>query len=152
MKVFLSMPYSQLCDENYIVKEKYKKFFQNLINALENIGVEYYLACKRENWGKDYCSAEESTKIDFDALKNSDLICVIPGIPYSGGVHIEIGWASSFKKKINMFLKKGEFYSPVVTGLNSITDVKYHYYNDDYNDELLNKIINSVLNFTKEER
>ena len=27
MFVFLATPYSQLCDENYMVKEKYRKFF-----------------------------------------------------------------------------------------------------------------------------
>lgn len=29
MKVFLAMPYSQLCDENYEVKSEYKIFLQN---------------------------------------------------------------------------------------------------------------------------
>ena len=30
MKVFLAMPYSQLCDENYEVKIEYRQFFTKL--------------------------------------------------------------------------------------------------------------------------
>lgn len=32
MKVFLAMPYSQLCDEKYELKEEYKRFFVKLIS------------------------------------------------------------------------------------------------------------------------
>lgn len=35
MLVFLATPYSQLCDEKYKVKEKYKIFFKNLTNEIK---------------------------------------------------------------------------------------------------------------------
>lgn len=35
MKVFLAMPYSQLCDENYEVKSEYKIFFTKLTDELK---------------------------------------------------------------------------------------------------------------------
>lgn len=38
MKVFLAMPYSQLCDKNkYEVKEEYKTFFKKLTNELKKL-------------------------------------------------------------------------------------------------------------------
>ena len=40
MKVFLAMPYSQLCDEHYEVKSEYKKFFTKLTEELKKINFE----------------------------------------------------------------------------------------------------------------
>lgn len=144
MKVFLAMPYSQLCDENYRVEEKYKSFFTRLTSELKRIGCDYFLAHEREKWGKYYSSAEESTNIDYNTIKESDLICMIPGVPNSGGVHVELGWASAFKKPLKVFLKKNYSYSPMVTGIHCLTSTDYIYYNVDYSDELVNLIIQEV--------
>lgn len=151
MKVFLAMPYSQLCDkEKYEVKAEYRGFFEKLTNNLKGNDVEYFLAHEREKWGKTYSSAEESTKIDFDTIKSVDLVCVIPGVPHSGGVHVEIGWASANEKKMKIFLKKDYPYSPMVTGIHCLTDVEYYYYKDDYSDELVSLITKCILEFKKE--
>lgn len=144
MKVFLAMPYSQLCDENYEVKPKYKSFFTKLTEELKKINCEYFLAHEREKWGKTYSSAEESTVIDFETIKNVDLVCVIPGVPNSGGVHVEIGWASANKKTLKIFLKKNYPYSPMVTGIHTLTSTDYIYYDDDYSDNLIELIINEI--------
>src|SRR5574344_904680 len=135
MKVFLAMPYSQLCDEKYEVKQEYKTFFTKLTNELKKINCEYFLAHEREKWGKTYSSAEESTVIDFETIKNVDLVCVIPGVPNSGGVHVEIGWASANKKPLKIFLKKDYSYSPMVTGIHMLTSTDYIYYDVDYSEE-----------------
>ena len=147
MKLFIAMPYSQLCDENYMLQEKYKIFCKNLTSKISSLGYDYFLAHEREKWGKEYISADESTIIDYNTIKNSDLIIVIPGIPNSGGVHVEIGWASSNKKKMNIFLKKRATYSPMVLGIHCLTDVNYYYYNEDYSNELIDLIIESINNY-----
>lgn len=150
MLVFIAMPYSQLCDENYILKDKYKTFCVNLTERLTQLGCKYFLAHERENWGKEYSNDFESTQIDFDTINKCDLVCMIPGSPISGGVHVELGWASSSNKKINMFLKEEENYSPMVTGIHILTDTKFYKYSDDYNDELVDMIIESVKERIKE--
>lgn len=144
MKVFFAIPYSQLCDEKYEVKKEYRIFLERLVNETKKLGCEYFLAHERENWGKEYSSAEESTQIDFNTIKNSDLVCVIPGVPNSGGVHVEIGWASANKRKMRIFLKKDYPYSPMVTGIHKLTDAKYYYYNNDFEEDLLNSIIDCI--------
>jgi len=145
MKVFLAMPYTQLCDkETNLLKDQYKIFFEKLLSSLEELGCEYFLAHKRENWGKDYCSDVESTQIDFETIKSSDLVCIVPGVPHSGGVHVEIGWASATNRKLRLFLKKDYPYSPMVTGVKCLTDTEYYYYDDDFSDNLINMIIDSV--------
>ena len=145
MKVFIAMPYSQLCDENYILRPKYKEFCIKLTKEIKNIGWEYFLAHERENWGKEYSSAEESTSIDFNTIKNSDIIVSIPDT--SGGVHVELGWASANKKRIKIFLDKNKFYSPMVLGLGVLTDVEYYHYEEEYSTEIINEIINTLKNF-----
>lgn len=144
MKVFLAMPYSQLCDEKYEVKPEYKIFFTKLTNELKKINCEYFLAHEREKWGKTYSSAEESTVIDFETIKNVDLVCIIPGVPNSGGVHVEIGWASANKKAIKNIFKKDYPYSPMVSGIHMLTSTDYIYYDVDYSEELVELIINEI--------
>ena len=145
MKVFIAMPYSQLCDEKYILKPKYKEFCVTLTNEIKSIGWEYFLAHERENWGKEYSSAEESTSIDFNTIKNSDVIVSIPDT--SGGVHVELGWASANKKRIKIFLDKNKSYSPMVLGLGVLTDVEYYYYDEEYSKEVIDQIISILKNF-----
>ena len=144
MKVFLAMPYSQLCNEFYEVKEEYKIFFTKLTNKIKELNCDYFLAHEREKWGKKYSSAEESTVIDYETIKNVDLVCVVPGVPNSGGVHVEIGWASANNKTLKIFLKKEFPYSPMVTGIGCLTKTDYIYYDEDYSDELINLIITSI--------
>ena len=150
MKVFLAMPYSQLCDENYEVKIEYRQFFTKLTDELKKMKCDYFLAHEREKWGKTYSSAEESTLIDFDTIKNVDLVCVIPGVPHSGGVHVEIGWASANNKKLKILIKKDYQYSPMVTGIHCLTKTDYIYYKEDYSDELIKLIINEIKKQQKE--
>lgn len=144
MKVFLAMPYSNLCDEKYEVRLEYKIFFTRLTDELRKINCEYFLAHEREKWGKTYSSAEESTRVDFETIKKVDLICAIPGVPNSGGVHVEIGWASANKKPLKIFLKKEYSYSPMVTGIHCLTPTDYVYYNEDYSEELIELIIDEI--------
>ena len=51
MRVFISCPFTGLCDEQkYEIKDEYKEFFNNLTRKLEEMGCEYYLAIKREKY------------------------------------------------------------------------------------------------------
>ena len=145
MKVFFATPYTQLCDENNMLKEDYKNFFTKLVEEAKKLEIEYFLALEREEWGKNYICADESTNIDYNAILDSDVVCIIPGIPHSGGVHVEIGWASSNKKKMHIFLNKNCSYSPMVTGLKSLTDANFYYYESEFSDELIDAIIKSIM-------
>ena len=144
MLIFLATPYSQLCDEEYKVKKEYKEFFEKLTKEIKKLGVDYFLAVERENYGKEYTSDKESTKIDFETIKKCDLMCVIPGVPASGGVHVELGWASANNKDIEIFLNVNNNYSPMVTGLSEISNVQYNYYNKEYSNEVIELICNSI--------
>lgn len=72
--------------------------------------------------------------------------CGILGYPHSGGVHVECGWASANGKKMYLFLEEGRGYSPMITGLGSVTDVTYCTYQD-----LNNELVYSILDIIKKE-
>lgn len=145
MKVFISCPFTGLCEnDRYEVKDEYKLFFEKLINLITEKGLDYYLAVKRENWGIEHKGPEECTLSDYEGVKTSDFLIVIPGNNeskgISGGVHVELGWASALKKKIHILLEDNFTYSPVVLGLATLTSTSYHKCNDFLNDNMLNEI------------
>lgn len=149
MKIFISCPFTGLCDETkYEVKDEYKDFFNKLIKNIEQRNCKYYLAIKRENWGIEHKGPEECTKSDFEGVKSSDVLIVIPGNKkskgISGGVHVELGWASALNKKMHILVEDNFVYSPVLMGLNILSPTQYHKCNGFLDDEMLDKIIKII--------
>jgi len=147
-KFFLAFPFSMFCDDDTdTLTDESKDFFKNLTEYFKENGLDYYSAHERENWGETYHSEEESTRFDYEAIKKCDVMLCVPGNPYSGGTHIELGWASCLKKKIILFLEKGVYYSPLVTGISCMTDVSIYYYSDFFKDILpiIRKIVDEQI-------
>lgn len=143
--VFLAFPFSQFCeDDSDDLSQESKSFFESLTTLMKENNITYYSAHERENWGQDYFDAKVSTQYDYDAINDCDVVISNPGVPYSGGVHIELGWASSLKKDIILLLKKDHEYSPLVTGISTLTNVKIYYYIDFFKDSL--QIIENIIN------
>ena len=84
--------------------------------------------------------AEECTMDDYREMKLSDYVIAFPGKPISGGVHIELGWASSMKKNILLMLDKEEKYSPLVQGLETLTNVQICYYKNLFDEVVIDEI------------
>ena len=126
------------------MKKSTKLKSNTLIKMLEEKGCDYYLAIKRENWGIDHKGPEECTKSDYEGVKSSDFLIVIPGNKISkgisGGVHVELGWASAMQKKMHILIEDNFEYSPVLLGLNALSITHYHKCNDFLNDNMLNEI------------
>lgn len=149
MKIFISCPFTGLCkDDVYEVKEEFKSFFNNLTNFIKETNNEYYLAIERENWGKEHKGADECTLSDYEAVEDCDFLIVIPGNTYSkgisGGVHIELGWASALKKNMHILVEKNFVYSPVLMGLNTLAKTSYHQC-ETFLDENMLEIIKKII-------
>lgn len=125
MKFFLAYSFSALIDSKIgLVDENNKKFLENMRNEILERKEEVFLAHFREKWGKELMTADECTFDDYKQMRESDVVLAFPGNPISGGVHIELGWASSLQKKIYLFLEEGAVYSPLIEGMKTITDVR----------------------------
>lgn len=131
MHIFVAFPFSQLINEKTgLVRNDYIEFLDKIRNRILEEGNEVFLAHYRENWGKDLMGPMECTPDDYRQMQGTDLVLAFPGSPISGGVHIELGWASALGKKIVLFLKDKAEYSPLVFGISTICEAEIHYYDE----------------------
>lgn len=146
MRVFLAYPFTQLLDSNGLLKGESKEFILSSIKQIEQRGHSVFSAQRREDFGEALMTPEIATELDFNEMKNADLVVAFPGqFPISGGVHVELGWASALQKQIILFIHKDERYSPMVDGLHTVTSVTYVEFDDtDSYADLGNKIIEEI--------
>ena len=126
MKIFVAAPFESNLKNGLLDKEK-REFIQKIIGLLEEQGHKIYNAHRREAYGAKWMSANECTPLDFEQISKSKVLIAIPG--KSGGVHIELGWASAMSKRIILLLEAGIQYSNLVIGLNKVTSVEVIKYN-----------------------
>ncbi len=126
---FLGAPFADYLDSRTgVLKEEKRAFITQIMAVLEKNGYQIENAHAREGWGKDWMPPETCTPIDYLAIKSSDLFIAIPGNPPSGGVHIELGWASALETNIVLLLEEGKNYSNLVLGLGTVGKVAYVQY------------------------
>ena len=144
MNLFLASPFSQFCEgeEDIIIKNRW--FFEKITEELKKQNIEYFCSQEREEWGSKYVSPKESIKADITGIKKCNLFIAIPGNPISGGVHVEIGWASGLDKKIILFLEENVEYSPMILGLPEICNCKFIYYKKLISEKTVDLIINTI--------
>ena len=129
--VFLAAPFHGYLDAEgqKMVPDKIT-MIQNLLAFLRAKGFVAQSAHEREAWGEDWYGPEVCTPLDIETIRVSDLVIAIPGPPLSGGVHVELGWASCLGRRIVLLLEKDHTYSNLVMGLGELTDVRYIIYDD----------------------
>ena len=131
MNIFFAFPFSEIIDkQNNTIKDEYLDYLEKSRKRILQSGHSVFLAHYREKWGKNLMSADVCTPLDYEEMKKTDFVIAYPGKKISGGVHIELGWASSLGKPIVLLLENGVNYSPLVMGLGTVTDVNIKYIND----------------------
>lgn len=130
MKIFLAAPFTKKI--NYSTGTIDDEIFKNLINSiviyLKKNGHYVSNSHIHEKWGKELLSSDECTPRDFKEIEESDVLIAIPGNPPSGGVCVEIGWASAFGKKVILLLEEKKHYSPLLYGLSQICSTEKIYF------------------------
>ena len=69
--------------------------------------------------------------MDMKNVVDADLVVAFLGKELSGGVHIELGWATSLKKRVVIFQKEGCKIPPLTKGLRYLPKVSLIKYQDD---------------------
>lgn len=122
MKIYLAGPQifkykKEMCEKDIERVKRLVGFLESKGNSVFNVHVE-------RNFGKNGWDASDIVaKWALDEMKKSELLIAYPGNPPSGGVHMEIGWASIMDKRIILLLKKDREYSPMIHGLKEIAKV-----------------------------
>ena len=145
MHIFIAFPFSQLIEQRTgRINKEYIEFLDKLRKTLIDLEYNVFLAHYREEWGEKLMGPYECTPDDFSEMCKTDLVLAFPGWPASGGVHVELGWASALGKRIVLFLKEEKDYSPLVFGLSTITEAQLHYYDDLSYEKLLPAILEGI--------
>jgi nucleoside 2-deoxyribosyltransferase len=126
VRVFLAAPYSQFMDwEVGAVIPEWRSRFDSLRRDFIEAGAEVFSAHHNESWGSKWLPPEECTPSDFHAMAAADVVCAIVGSPPSGGVSVELGWASAMLKPVVVILSPTGGHTPLIDGLGAITRTAY---------------------------
>jgi hypothetical protein len=119
--VFLAAPYSQFMDAaTGTVIAPWRKRLDALRLSFLARGACVFSAHHNESWGEQWLAADLCTPIDHNAIRQADVVCAVIGNPPSGGVMIELGWASALHVPCLLVLPKDGRFSPLVAGLNTV--------------------------------
>ena len=130
-KIFLAAPFQAWIDEKTgRMNLENVELINRVLGYLRSKGYEVHNAHEREKWGEDWYGPERCTPLDLERIKDSGTLVAFPGNPPSGGVHIELGWASALEKRIILLLKDDGVYSNLVLGLNTVSPVQMIWYKD----------------------
>ena len=118
IKIYLGSPISKY------VRKGMNKDYVDTMNCVYEILKTYgetYFPLKKEAYGEDKTagSGEVCTKVDFDKVNESDYIVAFP--EDSQGVSVELGWASSAKKKVLVFIDKNYHQSELIRYIDYVT-------------------------------
>ncbi len=128
-KIFIACPISKYLtfdgmDPNYEV------FIRNIYETCQYYSSNVFLALYREKYGKARMEDDVCTPLDFEEMRDSDIVIAFP--ENSMGVAVELGWASTMKKKILLFLNDNDSSSPLIRALYTITDAEVIILNSKY--------------------
>jgi len=116
MKAFLVAPFAGVVSAGRM-EISIKNVLRATLGELRRAGYEAFSAHEDEKWGEAWARPALCTPRDRDLVERADLVVAIPGPPTSGGVHIELGWASAAGKPMIVFLSEGWVPSQLVLGL-----------------------------------
>jgi len=137
MRIFLGAPFSNHLKDNGF-DDELKWAIETIILSLQKKGHEVKSAHVREKFGEQLMTPDVCTPLDLNEIKECDLFIAIPHNPPSGGVHIELGWASAMSKNILICMQRKGKYSPLIHGLDKVSNTKKIIY-ENYS-ELVEKI------------
>lgn len=118
MKIYLASPISKYVRNG--MDKDYTEMIDKVYELLCKHGETYY-PLKKEAYGEDKTtgSGDVCTKVDFDKVNSADIIVAFP--EDSQGVSVEIGWASSAKKNVLIFIDNKYHQSELIRFIDTIT-------------------------------
>lgn len=125
-RIFLAAPYSQFMDSaTGSLAAPWRERLDALRLSFQKRGASVFNAHHNESWGKGWLAAEVCTPIDHRAIRHADVVCAVLGDPPSGGVLIELGWASAFQVPCLIVLPTNRLITPLVKGLKTLVAADY---------------------------
>jgi nucleoside 2-deoxyribosyltransferase len=129
MRVFIAYPLAKLISSKTgRMEENHISLLREMKKYLTSRGYDVFMAHEREQWGEKF-NKDDCASLDFAEMKKADLVIAFPET--SGGVHVELGWASAMEKRMIIFLEKGKYYSPLVHSMEKIGSIKIVFFENE---------------------
>lgn len=136
-KIFIACPISKYIEDNEFTNNEFKQNIEKIYEICQKYTSNIFLALRREEYGKKLMK-DTCTELDFEEMKNSDIIVAIP--EDSKGTAVELGWASCMKKKIILLLDQNQRYTPLISSLKDVTDTDIIWYENNIDKDTLYNI------------
>ena len=125
-RAFLGAPFAGYLDPvTGVVAGNKRVMIEQLIECLQTKDYEVRNAHVREDWGGRWMAPEVCTPLDYEEIATADLFVALLGSPGSGGVHVELGWATALGTRVVMLLEEEGRYSSLIYGLGEVGNVRY---------------------------
>lgn len=101
-----------------------RRLIEGIHEVLRSLHIQFHSAHVEEQFGEAVQSPEGFGERDIKHLTSCDLVVALVTNPLSGGVHIELGWASFLQKHIIMLVPHDFELSkdPMLSGLCTLAD------------------------------
>lgn len=136
-KIFIACPISKYIEGNEFTNNEFKQNIEKTYEICQKYTSNIFLALRREEYGKKLMK-DTCTELDFEEMKNSDIIVAIP--EDSKGTAVELGWASCMKKKVILLLDQNQRYTPLISSLKDVTDTDIIWYENNIDKDTLYNI------------
>ncbi|MGH8895685.1 MAG: nucleoside 2-deoxyribosyltransferase [Egibacteraceae bacterium] len=122
--VFLAAPYEQLLDPvTALIDPGWRRRLELLRTGLLERRFDVFNAHHNERWGADWLPPHVCTPLDFAAIQAADVVCAVVGAPASGGVAVELGWASALGTPCVLLLEQESRHTSLIHSLRTIVGV-----------------------------
>ena len=118
MKIYLAAPFAAWMGPDGLLAPQAQLLIIHIKAALERGAHEVKVPHEREDWGRNIYPPLKCTHLDFVEVQQAEGVIAIPQT--SGGVHIELGWASALGKPILVLIDGPT--TALLAGLSTITD------------------------------
>jgi nucleoside 2-deoxyribosyltransferase len=144
-RVFLAAPFAQWLSADGVVDSAARRGLTALRQKFLDLGLPVFNAHHNERWGQGWLPPETCVPNDFRAMQTADVVCAYLGTPASGGVCLELGWASAMHKPVLLVLDDGAKHSQMIEGLATVTPVRRLVVTGGLTDETATDIVDAMV-------
>lgn len=110
----------------YLTKDGIDKTFEQAIKEIYSLIQQYTqriaFSLRREDYGRNKMWGDVCTPLDFNDVRNCKYIIAFP--EDSGGVAVELGWASAWQKELLVFVDEKYRTSELIKFIDLVTPAK----------------------------
>jgi hypothetical protein len=92
-RVFVAMPVSDNLASDGRFRPERRRFFESLVDALEDLGWDVSSAGTNENWGAVKLTPVEFTRYDIEAIAAADCLVIVTNERLNRDMYLELGLA-----------------------------------------------------------